>query len=264
MPQNRRLYQIGETFGSRELIGTYVGAGLLDGQFDFNLYFDARSIFALDDESFVRLNQSLMETFAYYGTNHLMGNITGNHDLPRFISLASGDLQFEEDSGEAGWSRDIQVTDPTGYKKLSMLTAFIMTIPGVPVVYYGDEIGIPGGGDPDSRRPMRFEGLNEHELITRDIAAGLGNLRQNRMSLIYGDFQVLHLADETWVYARRYFDEVTLIAFNKGKKETKIRFELPESFREMKFKDIFGSKSEQLEGKITLVLQAYSFDVFMN
>jgi cyclomaltodextrinase / maltogenic alpha-amylase / neopullulanase len=264
VPQNRRLYQIGETFGSRELIGSYVGAGLLDGQFDFNLYFDARSIFALDDESFVRMNQSLMETFAYYGTNHLMGNITGNHDLPRFISLASGSLRFDEDAEEAGWSRNIGVDDPAGYNKLSMLTAFIMTIPGVPVVYYGDEIGIPGGGDPDSRRPMRFEGLNEHEVRTRDIAAELGNLRKNRMSLIYGDFEVLHLADETWVYARRYFDEVTLIAFNKGKKETSIRFDLPERYKEMKFKDVFGSKTEQLEGRITLILEPYSFDILLN
>jgi cyclomaltodextrinase / maltogenic alpha-amylase / neopullulanase len=261
VPQNRRLYQIGETFGSRELIGSYVGSGMLDGQFDFNLYFDARSIFALDNESFVRMNQSLKETFAYYGTNHLMGNITGNHDLPRFISLASGDLRFDEDSEEAGWSRNIQVTDPVGYNKLSMLTAFIMTIPGVPVVYYGDEIGIPGGGDPDSRRPMRFDDLNEYEIRTRNIAAQLGKLRQNRMSLIYGDFRVLHLADETWVYARRYFNEITIVAYNKGSNDSSIRFKLPDDFGDTLLNANFGSVVQQQEGKITLILKPYSFEI---
>jgi glycosidase len=42
-----------------------------------------------------------------------------------------------------------------------MLTAFNMTIPGVPVIYYGDEIGIPGGNDPDSRRMMKFDNLRD-------------------------------------------------------------------------------------------------------
>lgn len=262
--ENRRIYQIGETFGSRELIGGYVGSGLLDGQFDFNLFFDARSIFALDNESFVRMNQSLLETFAYYGTNHLMGNITGNHDLPRFISFASGALRFDEDSGEAGWNRDIQVLSTNGYNKMSMLTAFMMTIPGVPVVYYGDEIGMAGGGDPDSRRPMRFDDLNEFEIRTRDLASRLGKLRQERLSLIYGDFTVLHLTDETWVYARRYFDEVTIVAFNKGSEQASISFRLPEALENKTFQECFGNRASFGEDQVTLIMQPYSFEVLVN
>ena len=42
---NKKIYQIGETFGSRELIGRYISSGKLDGQFDFNLYFDMRNVF---------------------------------------------------------------------------------------------------------------------------------------------------------------------------------------------------------------------------
>ena len=84
------FFQIGETFGSRELIDNYINSGELDAQFDFNLYFDARTVFAVDKESFVKLSNSLQESFNYYGDHSLMGNISGNHDLPRFISLASG------------------------------------------------------------------------------------------------------------------------------------------------------------------------------
>jgi len=261
IPENRRIYQIGETFGSRELIGSYVGSGMLDGQFDFNLFFDARSVFALDDESFVRMNQSLMKTFDYYGHNHLMGNITGNHDLPRFISFASGALRFDENSAEAGWNRDIQVEDTDGYAKLSMLTAFMMTIPGVPVVYYGDEIGMAGGGDPDSRRPMRFDGLNQYETRTREIVSQLGKLRQQRLSLIYGDFNVLHITDETWVYARRYFDEVTIVAFNKGDSQATIMVSLTEALKDKKFCESFGAKVTQNEEQMQIVLQPYSFEI---
>ncbi|MGD1848814.1 MAG: alpha-amylase family glycosyl hydrolase, partial [Salibacteraceae bacterium] len=171
--QGRSVFQIGETFGSRELIGSYVGSGQLDGQFDFNLYFDACAAFANDDADFDRLAASLRGTFAFYGYHHLMGNITGNHDMPRFIATAGGDLQPDEDSKEAGWSREIVVKDPLGYERLKMLTAFTMTVPGVPVVYYGDAIGLPGANDPDSRRPMVFENLRPDQ---QGVKANLNDL----------------------------------------------------------------------------------------
>ena len=88
-----------------------------------------------------------------------MGNITGNQDMARVISYASQALSTKEDEKEAGWKRDIEVKDTVGYKKLSLLTAFVTTLPGVPIIYYGDEIGMPGAGDPDNRRMMRFDGL---------------------------------------------------------------------------------------------------------
>ncbi|MDA3779255.1 MAG: alpha-amylase family glycosyl hydrolase, partial [Bacteroidales bacterium] len=161
--ENNNIFQIGETFGSRELIGSYVNSEELDGQFDFNLYFDARSVFVNDNEPFTKLKNSLEESFDYYGYHSLMGNITGNHDIPRFISFASEALSFDEDAKKAGWTRNIQIKDTIGYYKLSSLTAFIMTIPGIPVIYYGDELGMPGAGDPDNRRPMKFSGLSEQE-----------------------------------------------------------------------------------------------------
>ena len=57
-----------------------------------------------------------------------MGNITGNHDIPRFISYAGKGLSFNEDAKEAGWEREIKIEDTIGYNKLKMLTAFVMTI----------------------------------------------------------------------------------------------------------------------------------------
>ena len=76
--------------------------GQLDGQFDFNLYFDSRNVFAKDNSNFNDLHSSLMQSFKYYGDHSLMGNITGNHDIPRFISYASNGLSFNEDEKEAG------------------------------------------------------------------------------------------------------------------------------------------------------------------
>jgi hypothetical protein len=114
-------YQIGETYGSPELISSYIGSGMLDAQFDFNVYDDEVAVFARNTESFERLKNSLTQSLRYYGYHNLMGYISGNQDRPRFISLAGGDLLFNEDSKYAGWTRTIGVGDTSSYRKLMML-----------------------------------------------------------------------------------------------------------------------------------------------
>lgn len=263
IPNNRRLFQIGETFGSRELIGSYVGSGLLDGQFDFNLYFDARTIFARDDASFVDLDYSLHQSFSHYGFNNLMGNITGNHDLPRFISLAGGALRFDEDEKEAGWQREVGVGDPVGYNKLSQLTAFIMTIPGVPVIYYGDEIGLPGASDPDSRRPMKFENLTENQSWVRDNASRLAHLRADNLALVYGSFHTIKAERHVYAYARSYFDEHALVVFNKSNESKTVTLELPERIAEKSLKAHFGHDASVKENRLEMIMKPNSFEVFL-
>ncbi len=210
------VYQIGETFGDRELIGSYVGSDKMDGQFDFNLYWIAREVFAIDSVPFTKLVPSIRSSLAHYGHQHRMGNITGNHDLPRFMSLASGDLGFNEEPGPAGWERDIEVSDTLAYRKMAMLAAFTLTMPGVPIIYYGDEIGMPGAGDPDNRRPMKFGDLNRHEEQLRAIFKELIHLRKSEMSLLYGNWKLEEVSSERLVYSRSYSGNPIFIYFNKS------------------------------------------------
>lgn len=261
IPNDKRLFQIGETFGSRELIGEYVGSGLLDGQFDFNLYFDARSVFARDDESFEMLDYSLHQSFDHYGFQNLMGNITGNHDLPRFISLAGGDLGFDEDDTEPGWQREIGVGDPSGYNKLSQITAFIMTIPGIPVLYYGDEIGLPGASDPDSRRPMKFENLTERQRQTRDKAAKLANLRGDHLAFVYGDFETLEVSQDIYVYSRSYFGEHALVLFNQSSESKTVDVGLPDKIVNTSWEAHFGHDFVLNDDVMEMEMEPYSFEV---
>jgi len=260
-PENRNLYQIGETFGSRDLIRSYINPGMLDAQFDFNLYSDARTVFVRDVSSFRDLDYSLRQTFRYFGEHSLMGNITGNQDLARFISFASGALSFAEDDKKAGWERDIRVKDTTGYRKLASLMAFNMTIPGIPVIYYGDEIGMAGAGDPDNRRMMRFDSLNSHELFLKTLTSKLTHLRKNSMALLYGDFSTLKITDRIYVYMRTYFDEIVIVAFNKDKSVKKIEFDLPQQYSEVKLTPRFGSGMVVEKNKVTLTLPGNSFEI---
>lgn len=259
IPQNKNIYQIGETFGSRELIGSYLGTGLLNAQFDFALYFDSRSVFANNDVSFERLNTSLFETFSAFGYHHVMGNITGNHDMARFISYASGDLKWNENDKEAGWNRKIDVTDTIGYAKLKMLHAFNATIPGIPITYYGDEIGMPGANDPDNRRMMRFDSLNRFELEVKQTVSSLNKLRSSHMALLYGDISIIQVTPGQYVYKRTYFDDVVYVLFNKENKPVEINIENMEHKKPYQIN--FGSAITQ-NNKITKVtLQPYSFEI---
>ena len=193
-----------------------------------------------------------------------MGNITGNQDLPRFISFASGALSFGDNDQKAGWDRDIEVKDTVGYGRLASLMAFNMTIPGIPVIYYGDEFGMPGAGDPDNRRMMRFENLTPQEKSLKATVAKLTHLSSSSMPLLYGDFKALETSDKTYVYMRTYFDKVVIVIFNKDKESSKIDFDIPERFNEIKLVNHFGSDAKQEKGKVTVNLRGNAFEILTN
>ncbi len=214
---DRPIYQIGETYGSPELIRSYVNTGMLDGQFNFNLYDASVAVFATDDEPISRLSDALKESLTYYGSHHLMGNITGNQDRARFISYASGDVKFDEDAKKAGWTRKIEMSDTTAYDKLAMLHAFNLTTPGIPCIYYGDEYGSIGANDPDNRRMMKFNGIDKHELALKEQVTELIHLRKNSMALLYGSTSI-KTDGNVLIIKRQYFDEVIYSIFNKSDK----------------------------------------------
>lgn len=264
IPQNKRIYQVGETYGNRELISSYINTGMLDGQFDFGVYDAAVSAFARDNEPFEKLVGSLNESLDHYGYHNLMGYISGNQDKPRFISLAGGELKFDEDSKLAGWTREIGVGDPIAYKKLQSLNAFNLTIPGIPTIYYGDELGMPGANDPDNRRMMRFIGLNLEEETTREITKKLIHLRRNNLCLTYGDFTILAVDGYRLVYMRSYFDKTAIVVFNKSKEPLPVWIDIPKRFASSEFKSNFGSEFDLQKYDMKIFLEGNSFDIITN
>ena len=261
IPQNKRIYQIGETYGTPELISSYVNSGMLDAQFDFNVY-DAISTSLAVGNSFQNVQKNLMTSFKYYGWHNLMGYITGNQDRGRFISYAGGSLRFDEDAKVAGWTREIGVGDTVSYKKSAMLFAFITTIPGIPVIYYGDEIGMPGGNDPDNRRDMIFDNLNNHQKQLKNTASKLIHFRRNSMPLTFGDFKFLLVNDSIMVYQRTYFDKTVIAIFNNSSKKQKIEFESTANIENLK--SLNNNSFTKEKQKINITLPANSFDLLFN
>ncbi|MBP1665132.1 MAG: alpha-amylase [Bacteroidetes bacterium] len=258
------VYQIGETYGSPELIGSYLNTGMLDGQFDFNVFDEASTTLeGVGVPNMQRIYNVLKTSFNTYGYHNLMGYISGNHDKPRFMAYASGDLKFGEDSKAAGWNREIGITDSTAYDKMALMQTFIMTIPGVPVIYYGDEIGMTGANDPDCRKMMRFEGLNNRETKLWNQVATLTHLRSENPVLIYGDFINLKAETESWAYARKYFDKEAIVLINNSKAKKKLEIELPASLKNTNLKATFKNKFKLSDGKLQITLPAYSAEVLI-
>ncbi len=264
-PENRKVYQIGETYGNHELIGSYVGSGLLDAQFDFNLYDAAVSAFAKNDGSITNLNRVLAQSLDAYGSHHLMGNISGNQDRTRFISYADGSVSFAEDPKLAGWTREIAVLDTIGYRRLALLHAFNFTIPGVPVIYYGDEFGMAGGNDPDNRRMMRFgQALNKDEQALLAEVSQIAGLRRDNLALLYGDLEILEVSNTAYAYIRSYMGQTVIVVFNSSGEDLELEIELPKKYNFEGFKSHFNHSHSIQPNLLKVKLSPVSYEIFTN
>ena len=210
----RPIWMIGETYGSPELIGSYVKTGMLNAQFDFNVYFTAReALCGLKGMDEVMNNE--LTSLRTYGAHHTMGNISGNHDQIRFASIAGGAIDIHAYGKEEGWTQEIGIGDAeTAYKRALLLEVLNMTMPGVPCIYQGDEYGEVGANDPDNRHMMRFDNLNTDEQNMRNKVAELIHMRRHSMPLLYGDFIPLIDRPDEIVFQRVYLGETVTVSVN--------------------------------------------------
>ena len=262
VPENRQVFQVGETYGSRELVASYINSGMLESQFDFSMYDAGLNAFG-QDLSFEGLQSQLQESFNYFGYHNMMGVISGNHDKPRFITLTSGEVKWNEDSKLAGWTREIGSPQAFAYDRLSLLLAFNLTIPGIPVTYMGDEFGMPGANDPDNRRWMRFEDseLSQLELRNRSIYSKLSELRTSEMSILFGDFQFHKVEDDVMAYSRAYFAQQTIVVFNKSKTQQQVSVDLRPGFDYSSLANHFGNSFSVDGNTLTVTLPSNSFEI---
>ena len=196
-----RLTTVGEVFNGDATITSAFAGGVtrngvdtgLDTPFDFPTYFALRDVF-LRGAAMTKLTDVLRLDALYPHPERLVPFL-GNHDTARFM-------------GEPGATST----------KLKLAFAVLLTMRGMPQLYSGDEIAMPGGNDPDNRRdfPGGFPnniGVNASgafDSATRSApqeemhhwVAGLLDLRRSHPSLQSGEEQVLQADDTVLVYAR--------------------------------------------------------------
>jgi glycosidase len=249
MPMHKQVYQIGETFGNYDLVSSYVNNGQLDAQFNFEQYNTAQAVFIDPLRSFKDLDNEIKKGLDVFGSLHLMGNIMDSHDKNRYMAYADGELDLSQWSAtETGWNNPPQVIHPTSYEKAELYYAYMFTVPGLPVIYYGSEFGMTGASDPDNRRMMRFgKDLNENEKKMLGVVSGIVKLRSEHSALRYGDYYSLQADQKTFAYCRSDFYERILTVLNKTEEFQEVNLSIPTVYKSTSAYDLANKISYKIE-----------------
>ncbi len=217
------FYMVGETFtGDASLIKSFIGDTLIHGQFDFPANLQILQGFATQEIPLSSMDAAVRSAKATYGEAAIMSNFLGNHDIARFASLAAGDTRcgvWDITSDIAlGWLSPPGAASAQGHERLRLAFAYLMGLPGIPLIYYGDEFGMSGAGDPDNRRKMRFLGeLSALEQATLSFVQKLGNVRAAHPALRSGSWPpALATGSDYLAFARQGGGETVFVLVNRG------------------------------------------------
>lgn len=144
----------------------------------------------IDAQAFHR---KIMNLYENYPPEHFYAtfNMLGSHDVERIGSLVD-----------------------TEEHKICLY--FLMTFPGVPVVYYGDEAGLKGHKDPDNRKPYPW-GREDKELLT--LYKEALSLRRREKIFTRGSFDSGFINADLYYFVREFEGEKALVLINRGTRE---------------------------------------------
>jgi len=225
----------------------------VDSLFDFPLYGAIRRVFARKAPA-DELGKVLAHDRLYQDPN-LLVTFLGLHDVARFMNEPGASVE-----------------------ELKLAFTFLMTARGIPMIYYGDEIAMRGGNDPDNRRDFpggwredprnAFEpqGRRPEEKAVFDHLRRLTHLRARLTSLRRGSMLHLVAGERIYAYARVAGTSAALVAFNTGNEKASLSiptaaFRIPES---ASLHDELGAApdAQATAGRLTIELPAHSAAVY--
>ena len=261
----RRLYPnlttIGEVFHPDPTVTSFFVGGVrrydgldsgLSTVFDFPMFFTLRDVL-LRKAPAGRIAEVLRHD-ALYPRPDLLVSFFANHDVPRFASA--------EGSSPA---------------KLKVAFGLTLTLRGIPELYYGDEIAMPGGGDPDNRRD--FPGGWAEDANNAFTEAGRTPEQQEMFSCVQELLriqrehealrggQLWHLASDenSYVFLRASAEERLVVAFNNADKTRDLKIPLsgtPAQDAQSVSLVYGGGKAELAGSELQLSVPAESISIF--
>jgi glycosidase len=185
----------------------------LDTLYDFGLFYEIRKAFANGGE--IRGIQKMFAHDWLYPNPEVLTTFLGVHDMERFMNEKSATIEG-----------------------LKLAQTLIMTSRGTPLLYYGDEIAMPGGGDPDNRRdfPGGFKGDSRNAFTEKGRTADennvwnhlatLGKLRLELEPLRRGKSYDLLDEPQQMAYVRVTQKDAVLVVFNNDTKPAEVSFDV--------------------------------------
>lgn len=172
-----------------------------------------------------------------------MMSLLSSHDTPRFLTLCGNNT------------------------KLHQLAATVQfTWVGAPSIYYGEELGMQGGGDPDNRRGMEWDKATPDNEMLR-FYKKLIAIRNSSRALQAGAPSIL-LADDktqTIVYARTLKNEAAIVVLNRSNAPQTVEFALPRNAAFAHgFVEALGPKPIKSDGKMRLQLAPLSSAILLS
>lgn len=195
-----------ENYGT---ISRYIGPLGLDGQFDFVLYHGVSyKSFAYQDKGLIHADYWYKHGEQKWPSGAIMTPYIGSHDTARFTTLA--DYRGQDGAHDRGipgnqWSNiAVAPSDAEPYRRMRVAQAWLLGLPGAPLLYYGDEYGQWGGSDPNNRLMWRPDAsLNADEAATLAFVRKAAMARKATPALRRGKYvSVYASSDDTMVYGR--------------------------------------------------------------
>lgn len=198
--------------------------------------------FATDKISADQFVRQLEQVRSEYSdeSNYAMQNLLGSHDTERYLTLCKGEVP-----------------------RVKLSAIFQYTYVGAPMTYYGDEVGMEGGKDPDCRRCMIWDPQKWNKELF-DLHKKLSNIRNRSIALRRGDFTLL-TADpirQIVAYKRTVPEESVTVVLNKSHRKSTI--EISVSPRKKKIVDELTGKSFVVhKGKVAVEIKPQFAGIFI-
>ncbi|MCL4538211.1 MAG: glycoside hydrolase family 13 protein [Bacteroidetes bacterium] len=204
-------------------------------------------------------------------------NLVDSHDVDRLSSQIVNPDRSYDHYANPGQNSEYLVRKPDGTEllKLKLIVGIQMTMPGAPMIYYGDEVGMWGGDDPDCRKPMVWAGMKydnevsdprgrqrtpDSVFVNTDLLGWYKKLiavRRNHKELSEGSLSFFYVDNEKKVlgYGRSLEGKTVYILLNNSSSVTPITFRVGGG--EVLTDLIDGSQIAPLGGDYRVTLKPY-------
>lgn len=165
-----------------------------------------------NSDLFVSTCNTLYTHYPKSNTDALM-NVLGTHDTERILTVLGGDSSKGLSNAELSIKKMNNSQLKQGIDRLKLAYTILATVPGVPCIYYGDEVGMEGYRDPFNRRPFPW-GRENKELL--EHYKQLGKIRTKEPLYKEGHFDILKCDSDILIFARYDDNQFVLSVINRS------------------------------------------------